>query len=203
MGTTALKAIDTHYAGHRFRSRLEARWAVFFDTMGWRWEYEAQGYELPHRISGREGVIRYLPDFWLPDLNAHAEVKGQLDRDDDLLRLLDVAAAISAPHGGCGEGPDMIVFGQVPSEHSNFHPTVLHMHKGGLFATPLTDSNRCDGMEVASDVGGSLAHVCEHYSPRLVRRILLGGMAGVGRPALDRSYSAARKARFEHGEHGR
>jgi hypothetical protein len=27
-----IQAIETVYRGHRFRSRLEARWAVFFDA---------------------------------------------------------------------------------------------------------------------------------------------------------------------------
>ena len=35
-----LKAIETEYKGYRFRSRLEARWAVFFDACGVKWEYE-------------------------------------------------------------------------------------------------------------------------------------------------------------------
>ena len=30
-----IKAIPTTYAGVRFRSRLEARWAAFFDLCGW------------------------------------------------------------------------------------------------------------------------------------------------------------------------
>lgn len=51
-----IKAIETNYKGYRFRSRLEARWAVFFDRMGMRWEYEPEGFELP------DGT-RYLPDF--------------------------------------------------------------------------------------------------------------------------------------------
>lgn len=51
------RAIETRYKGYRFRSRLEARWAVFFDTLGLKWEYEPEGFELP---SGR-----YLPDFHL------------------------------------------------------------------------------------------------------------------------------------------
>jgi hypothetical protein len=50
-----LKAIDTPYRGHLFRSRLEARWAVFFDNLGLSWEYEVEGYDL--------GELRYLPDF--------------------------------------------------------------------------------------------------------------------------------------------
>ncbi len=28
-----IKAIETRYKGYRFRSRLEARWAVFFDAL--------------------------------------------------------------------------------------------------------------------------------------------------------------------------
>lgn len=62
-----VKAIETRYAGHRFRSRLEARWAVLFDAAGIQWEYEVEGWELP---SGR-----YLPDFWLPQVMMWAEVK--------------------------------------------------------------------------------------------------------------------------------
>lgn len=53
-----IKPIETKYAGCRFRSRLEARWAVFFNEAGINWEYEPEGFELP---SGR----RYLPDFRL------------------------------------------------------------------------------------------------------------------------------------------
>ena len=60
--TTAPKAIDTRYAGCLFRSRLEARWAVAFDVLGLQWEYEPEGFELS------DGA-RYLPDFWLPQVN--------------------------------------------------------------------------------------------------------------------------------------
>ena len=59
VGQGAPQAIRTRYSGILFRSRLEARWAVFFDALGVKWEYEKEGYELP---SGR-----YLPDFFLPD----------------------------------------------------------------------------------------------------------------------------------------
>jgi len=52
-----MKAIETHYKGYRFRSRLEARWAVFFDALGIEWEYEKEGYDL-----GGAGL--YLPDFF-------------------------------------------------------------------------------------------------------------------------------------------
>lgn len=67
-----IQAIETEYAGVRFRSRLEARWAVFFDALGVRWEHEPEAFVLP---SG----ARYLPDFWLPDLKLFAEVKPEGD----------------------------------------------------------------------------------------------------------------------------
>lgn len=48
-----IKAIPTLYSGTLFRSRLEARWAAFFDLCGWRWSYEPQDFE------------GYIPDFAL------------------------------------------------------------------------------------------------------------------------------------------
>jgi len=42
-----ITAIETRYKGYRFRSRLEARWAVFFDALGVIWEYEKEGFEVP------------------------------------------------------------------------------------------------------------------------------------------------------------
>lgn len=63
-----LKAIPTRYAGCFFRSRLEARWAVFWDALGVKWEYEPEGFVLA-------GGGPYLPDFWLPQVRMWAEVK--------------------------------------------------------------------------------------------------------------------------------
>ena len=63
-----IKAIETVYNGYRFRSRLEARWAVFFDALGVKYEYEPEGYDL-----GEAG--KYLPDFWLPEYSLWVEVK--------------------------------------------------------------------------------------------------------------------------------
>ena len=61
------RAIETIYRGYRFRSRTEARWAVFFDAAGIEWQYEAEGFEL--------NGARYLPDFYLPELKTFIEVK--------------------------------------------------------------------------------------------------------------------------------
>lgn len=73
--TKTIKAIETQYKGYRFRSRLEARWAVFFDALGIEWEYEPEGYDL-----GEAGW--YLPDFWLPGLKMWVEVKAMLQWEE-------------------------------------------------------------------------------------------------------------------------
>lgn len=63
----SIKAIETVYKGYKFRSRLEARWAVFFDTLGIEYEYEKEGFDL-------DGIW-YLPDFWLPRYGHWIEIK--------------------------------------------------------------------------------------------------------------------------------
>lgn len=67
--------LPTFYGGTTLRSRLEARWAVFFDTLGIQWQYEAEGYQTPHG--------NYLPDFYLPELNYLFEIKPPTYKDLD------------------------------------------------------------------------------------------------------------------------
>jgi hypothetical protein len=78
MTTATYKAIETHYKGYRFRSRLEARWAVFFDRLEITWEYEPQGYKLS------DGSL-YLPDFFLPSIDIYVEVKPNVGFDDAMM----------------------------------------------------------------------------------------------------------------------
>lgn len=72
VSASSIKPIETLWKGYRFRSRLEARWAVFFEELGIRWEYEPQGFELS------DGT-RYLPDFYLPDQNLYVEIKPAIN----------------------------------------------------------------------------------------------------------------------------
>lgn len=73
--------ISTEYKGYKFRSRLEVRWAVFFDACGVDWEYEPEGFNLG------DGLY-YLPDFLLHGLegrcsgNLYVEVKRQMTDKD-------------------------------------------------------------------------------------------------------------------------
>ena len=64
-----IKTIETKYNGFKFRSRLEARWAIFFDVIGLKYEYEVEGFEM--------NGIRYLPDFYIPSLDRWFEIKAK------------------------------------------------------------------------------------------------------------------------------
>lgn len=76
------KAINTHYNGFFFRSRCEARWAVFFDKLGIEYVYEPEGFELK---SGR-----YLPDFYLPKWRCWVEIKGENATPDERKKCRDL-----------------------------------------------------------------------------------------------------------------
>lgn len=78
-----IRAIETVYNGYKFRSRLEARWAVFFDAAGIKYEYEPEGFELS------DGT-KYLPDFYLPEYGWFVEVKpNRTGALDDLRRIVE------------------------------------------------------------------------------------------------------------------
>lgn len=130
-----IKAIPTFYKGYHFRSRLEAKWACFFDAVGISWLYEPEGFELP---SGR-----YLPDFWLPDLGMWVEVKGRLPEpkygsdggDRDLARMRDLVCQHGSSALMVGGDPDIPGWwmggevGDASSGMSAFRTASFFMHK--------------------------------------------------------------------------
>jgi hypothetical protein len=91
-----IEAIPTTYKDVQFRSRLEARWAVFFDQVKIAWEYE------PQKLALKWGG-KYIPDFWLPhSLEYFAEkgwglwleVKPTMDQvEESIVQLIDVCKA--------------------------------------------------------------------------------------------------------------
>lgn len=102
---TTIQAIQTEYKGYRFRSRLEARWAVFFDTLGIKYEYEPQGFELP--------AGNYLPDFWLPGINGYIEIKGKDPTEEEGLLATQLARATGKYV--------YVFFGDIPDPEDPYH----------------------------------------------------------------------------------
>lgn len=172
-----IKPIETCYKGYRFRSRLEARWAVCFDELGIDYEYEKEGFKL---IEG----LYYLPDFWLPyseseiiyrnipQYSGHwVEIKGYEPTKEDMSKLL--LLSINTKHNG------VMLVGS-PWEY-HFYFTNRH----GLTYGPHIPRCFSDGLHADE------AHGLHTLFNRFIQN---GG-------TFD-AIIAAKQARFEHGECG-
>lgn len=103
-----IKPIETSYKGYRFRSRTEARWAIVFDGMDLKWEYEKEGYDLP-------GYGWHLPDFYLPKQPSIIvdgliiEIKGQDAKLIERAKASSLTYLLNLP---------VIILCGVPGDHS-------------------------------------------------------------------------------------
>lgn len=122
-----IAAIDTHYRGCYFRSRLEARWALAFDMLRIKWRYEPEAYRVGDGLA-------YLPDFHLPELGTWVEVKGD---EADFTAKADVYAAAVHPETGLPGIANsvettrgLLILGPVPDIKPNsrrpFHTLIQH-----------------------------------------------------------------------------
>lgn len=209
----SIRAIETVYAGHRFRSRLEARWAVFFDELGIEWQYEPEGYER----DWNDGPIRYLPDFYLPATRTWVEVKGSDEQlSADLPRLITMCDW-GSPIPGINESWDstrgLLLLGQLPRIEAGrlpVHPILQH-HKGVFvhaWQFYTRDLVRADGAlgQMPVELGDEPWYdaSCGHFQPIELDAALRYPSPQWAhlRPAVDNAYHAARQARFEHGQNG-
>lgn len=181
-----IKAIETEYNGYKFRSRLEARWAVFFDAAKIKYEYEPEGFVLP---SGKT----YLPDFLVHGCTERGpsdiwvEVKGVMTKED-AEKIEEFAA----------QGKPIIVVDSVPNGNSawdlwenmcrhgfeqmngfNVYPFNFYFIDGDYFSFGL----------MANGHGGlALCGADSSY------------YGGLDEELTVYAYNKARQARFEHGE---
>jgi hypothetical protein len=183
-------AIQTNYAGCRFRSRLEARWAVFFDAMGIPWEYEPQGYTLS---DGKN----YLPDFLLTECGTWVEVKGNAQDADPALLQLAAADLPRIKHRG-EHGPKLLILGPIPTptDVGDYGWCGLQSSASGYEAAhygfgQYQKNRRPWWIDGSSDpwCGGNVDYLKPFFAPEE------NGLAQV-------AYRAAKSARFEHGDIG-
>lgn len=183
-----IKAIETRYGGCRFRSRLEARWAVFFDALGVPWEYEPEGFDLGP-------VGRYLPDFRLPNFGAWFEVKKEPigPRGEAWAKAMALAA----------QAPVIVAGGNLGSHELRlFCYDATDSSAGGPndFEAELAWSDRAGLLLVAQGLRPSRVF-CDpdlNELPWALNAYNLGPIPQS--PALARAVSAGRSARFEYGE---
>lgn len=211
-----IKAIETSYAGCRFRSRLEARWAVFFDHLGIRWEYEPEGFEW-----GSCGeTSRWLPDFHLPATNTWVEVKGSDEQFANdwgrILNVIDWGSPVPGMANSYCTNRGVLLLGSIPrldplSPRRPVHPIAQH-HKGiwihawsfyeGGVAMRTTRHGQLLPEEWAcgSRTGNYFDSSCDGNPFTLTGELRPRLSAPTDR--VDAAYIAARSARFEHGQSG-
>ena len=207
-----MKAINTMYNGYRFRSRLEARWAVFFDAARIEYEYEPEGFKL-------EDGTRYLPDFYLPEYGWYAEVKAPRDGiETDLQRACKFV----------GNGIDvLLLLGNIPKKRKYpvwhyhalyYNPLRMDVMVGTIVLGCQDEQPRFDGwLAVDRDkesgsgiLYASLSSKAAHMAVTPINDVEMydGCDCGPWAETLDRkdlevldaAYDAARSARFEFGE---
>lgn len=165
----SVHAIETHYAGCRFRSRLEARFAVFFDHMHIDWEFEPQGFELP---SGR-----YLPDFRIStgrdDVPVfYVEIKGGMPDTREFTVASEINLYVA---------PLVIFSGDVPRQRGAGTAWIMSAPLTGEAEWTMTNPEQAMLATVHPDPA---------HRPETFGRV------------YDDALTAARSARFEHGERG-
>jgi hypothetical protein len=210
------KAIETHYNGYRFRSRLEARWAVFFDHAHIKYEYEPQGFEL-------EDGTRYLPDFYLPEHDYYVEVKPpRVNAFEDIKR-----ASMFVGHGI----DKLLILGNIPQKSSVdvYHFPVIYYNPFYevriMTLVCIVPYSEYESDILNLDIESFYTDRCIQYIlPQMnlhLMELLNGvhdkklserlnetsyadvlGVGGEDVEYLNSCYDAARQARFEYGEKG-
>lgn len=164
--------IQTSWKGYRFRSRLEARWAVFFESLRLDWTYEPEGFSLD---SGS-----YLPDFQIH--GTYVEIKpnvavtrasklcGELSRVTGSNVILIQGKPWPGEYWACMFA-DGVSFNDAVFAGCRTCDSEIWM-SSDAFATPINNNPDCD----------------TDYWPITDKQILW------------EAYRKARAARFEHGE---
>jgi len=178
-----IKAIETLYKGYRFRSRIEAKWAVFFDALsGVKWEYEKEGYIL-------EDGTCYLPDFWIPVLHDYdgegcfVEIKGVEPTDEERNKLELLAK---------GTGHKVLCFwGEIKKDWSCtvYNKNGLYIYDGNFDIENMWFLNKITSKQNYHIIDFiPFGYLFSIYGDKTKRSFIEAGI------------KKARAARFEHGE---
>lgn len=178
-----IQAIETVYNNYRFRSRLEARWAVYFHAMGWDFEYEKEGYDL--------GGAFYLPDFWLPLVSMWAEVKP------DRFSAMELEKCRLLTQGT--KFPCLMLSGLPQARAYPAWTWIEHPIYGSEDDPFEVIGQRPETLEIVEYVVSNL----KGYAQRERRFYCNPSELPWHWEGMQGAIDAARQVRFEHGEHGR
>lgn len=196
----AIQAIETRYKGYRFRSRLEARWAVFFDALDIRWVYEHEGFEIKSHHGKTEW---YLPDFHLLDIDLYVEIKPE-----GTPKGIEKTMAATA-HGGLSVlflwGSDFEMYAghlMLPTDRDGVFKAIQYLqwstcpvcNAAGLFTMCGDGGDRKDYEPPHRFY--CLNRSCVGYKSPLTIKTQVEWIT----PRIREAIATARAARFEHGE---
>jgi hypothetical protein len=193
-----IKPITTIYKGYKFRSRLEARWAVFFDALGLEWDYEKEGFDLG------DGLY-YLPDFYLPDLAGRKtwiEVKPEIPPPDDIdIKKIAVFQRLIMPEAM------IFIAVQDPMATKSRLAAIRQMEDGSIgvvffYFAAIPDDNDIFMIGATKEEGKEIEARIYSRKGEFDISDHLDLLAFTGAPQLVNARQSARSARFEHGEKG-
>lgn len=185
-----IKPIETIYNGYRFRSRLEARWAVFFDAIDADWEYEPEGFVL-------ENGMYYLPDFLIHNNKGRGpselwiEVKNPYNFSEEDKTKVNTFANPAYMGYVDDNTRAILVVGNIPNigKDDSLSTNIDYDEDKKIFSLELVDGDYFPAIPAKYKGGG----FC-----------LLDGNNNQGDDVDEEgtkyAYDVARQARFEHGE---
>lgn len=144
VATNRMKPIKTEYNETVFRSKMEAKWAEWFDQNEIKWFYEAQGFD----ING----VWYLPDFYLPEINTIVEVKGPMERIEKIYALYE---QIQNENPDPDETTMILLAGPVPYLYN------IHLSYGDGFHT--NKCSKCGKVSIVTNIMNYACRACGHH----------------------------------------
>lgn len=150
-GSGSFGALPTVYNGTTYFSRLEAKWACFFEHANIKFTYEAQGY------SSDDGS-RYNPDYYFPDYDIYGEVKGNIKYWQKDIERVSKFLASKSPFRG------IMIFGDIPRYFSEKGSVYWFPF---LFYDPLINGPAITYVPIIDSVEGGLIKTDFSVSARL------------------------------------
>lgn len=161
---TLLMAKPTLYKDIRFRSRLEARWAIFLDALGGQWVYEPVV----------QGVTGYLPDFlfgggYLEIKPASWVARDKDKKEADIARWLTFAMDANARLDVCFGAPGEWINGRLAARSGLGHVLTL-LPEPDSQKSQWVECRSCGSIRIAA-INEPICLSCPPWGPQFLHAI--------------------------------